>query len=173
MNLTRTPPAHSRDRLKWLRLRALPERDSQSDGVQHLAKLLREASGGNTRLFVALCHAMARDGIHFVSDVARVGHEDIAGVTRAYGDPLEALERGADDCDASARLCVALLLAGGLGARLADWWDVHTGDLDHVGAEVMLDGQWRHLECILSRARIGDLPADVPVEVATGKWRYS
>jgi transglutaminase-like putative cysteine protease len=173
MNITRTAPARSRDRLKWLRLAKLPERDSQAENVRHLAGLLREASGGNRRLVVALCHAVARDGIRFVSDTARVGHEDIAGVTRPYADPLEALERGEDDCDAKGRLLVALLLAGGMGAKTVPWWDVATGDLDHVAAEVMLDGQWVHLETILSRARIGDEPAQIPVETSTGKWAYT
>lgn len=173
MNVTRTAPAHSRDRLKWLRLSALPERDAQAENVQHLAGLLKEASAGNRRLFVALCLAMARDGIRFVSDVARVGHEDIAGVTRDYADPLEALERGQDDCDAKGRLVVALLLAGGLGARMVPWWDKVTGDLDHVAAEVSLDGRWLHLETILSRARIGDEPQQIPVEISTGEWAYT
>jgi len=173
MNITRTCPANSRDRVKWLKLRELPERDAQAENVRHLANVLREASGGNRRLFVALCHCVARDGIRFVSDVARVGHEDIAGLTRPYADPLEALERGTDDCDAKGRLLVALLLAGGIGARLVDWWDKTNGDLDHVAAECMLDGRWVHLETILSRARIGDEPQQVPVEPSTGKWAYS
>ena len=173
MNITRTAPAHSRDRLKWLQLAALPERDAQAEAVRHLAGLLHEASSGNRRLFVALCQTVARDGIRFVSDVARVGHEDIAGVTRDYGDPLEALERGQDDCDAKGRLVVALLLAGGLGARMVPWWDRKTGDLDHVAAEVMLDGRWQHLETILSRARIGDEPQQIPVEISTGQWAYT
>lgn len=173
MNVHRGPvPPNSRDRLKWIRLAALPERDAQTEQIQHLAGLLREASGGNMRLFVALCQTVARDGVRFVRDTDRTGGEDIAGITRPYGDPLEPLERGSDDCDAKARLLVALLLAGGLGARMVPWWGPE-GDLDHVAAEAMLDGRWLHLETILSRARIGDEPQQVPVEPSTGKWAYT
>lgn len=174
MNARRGPvPPESRDRMKWLKLSALPERDAQTEQVQHLASILREASGGNRRLFVMLCHTVARDGIRFATDTARTGHEDIAGLTRPYADPLEALERGADDCDAKARLLVALLLAGGLGARMVPWWNQRTADLDHVSAEVSLDGKWQHLETTLSRARLGDEPEQVPVEISTGKWAQS
>lgn len=175
MNCHRGPvPPHTRDRLKWLRLSALPDRDAQSEGVQHLARLLREVAAGNTRLFVQLCQCVARDGIRFRSDVARVGGEDIAGITRPYNpDALEALERGEDDCDAKARLLVALLLAGGLGARMVPWWGNQSDELDHVSVECMLGGRWIHLETILSRARLGDEPQSVPVEVTTGKWAYS
>lgn len=171
-NLTRTMPPQSRDRLKWHTLRHLPERDAQDERVRHLAQLLKDASMGRRETFIALAHALARDGIKYVSDTARTGGEDIAGITRAYGDPLEALERGSDDCDAKARLLVALLLAGGYGARMADWWDARTGDLAHVGAEVQTRDGWRHLETILSRARLGDTPEQVPVET-DGKWAYS
>ena len=85
----------------------------------------------------------------------------------------EVIERGADDCDGKARLLCALLLAVGLPAKLADWWDRQTGDLAHVGVEVHDAGRWRHLETILSRARYDEEPASVPVEVATGRWRYA
>lgn len=171
--LTRQMPVNTRDRLKWAQLRALTERDAQDERVRHMAQLLKDAAMGRREVFIALCQAMARDGIVYVSDTARTGGEDIAGVTRPYGDPLEAFERGADDCDAKARFCVALLLAGGLGARLADWWDKRTGDLAHVGAEVQIGGKWNHLETILSRARFGDEPKDVPPEVGSKDWRFS
>jgi hypothetical protein len=124
-------------------------------------------------LFVMLCHCIARDGIRYMSDTAQFGHEDVMGLTRPYTEPLEALERGRDDCDAKGRLCVALLLAGGMRAQMVPWWDKRNGDLDHVAAEVMLDGAWCHLETILSRARLGDEPQDVPPEAKTGKWLYT
>lgn len=172
-NLTREMPAHSRDRAKWLKLRDLPAQDAQDERVRHIAQLLRDAAGGNRRTLIALCHAMARDGIAYVSDTARTGGEDIAGITRPYADPLEALERGRDDCDAKARLLVALLLAAGLGARMVPWWDKTTGELAHVAAEVQDSGKWNHLETILSRARFGDEPRNVPPEIDSGEWRYS
>lgn len=171
-------PAMSRDRLKWLKLQSLPERDAQAENVRHLARLLLEAAGGRRRVFVQLCQALARDGIRYRSDVRRTGGEDIAGITRKYADPLEGLERGEDDCDYKARLLVALLLAGGLGARLVPWWHNETdergleGDLDHVSAETMLDGRWVHLETILARARLGDEARDIPTE-PNGRWAYS
>lgn len=175
MNCHRGPvPPNTRDRAKWLRLSALPARDAQDERVQRLAIALKIAAGESQCLFVQLCHTVARDGVPYRSDVARVGHEDIAGLTRPYADPLEALKRpDGDDCDTKARLLVALLLAGNLAARMVPWWNNDTADLDHVSAEVALDGRWVHCETILSRARLGDEPQFVPVERSTGKWAYT
>ena len=172
-NLTREMPANSPDKVKWAKLRELPERDAQDERIRHIAQLLREAAGPRQSAFVALVHSLARDGIRYVSDTVRTGGEDIMGLTRPYTDALEAYERGADDCDAKARFVVALLIAGGQRAQMVAWWDRKTGELAHVSGEVHVGGNWKHLETILSRARLGDEPNDVPPESATGAWRYS
>jgi transglutaminase-like putative cysteine protease len=165
-------PSFSHDRLKAYRLDRLCQIDATQQSLRTLAQLLWQAAGANGERYLALAHAIARDCIAFQSDTARTGGEDIAGITREYTDPLEALKRGVDDCDAKARLLVALLKARNFEANLVKWWDPTTGELAHVAAEVFWRARWCHLETILSRARFGDEPNDVPFE-ADGKWRYS
>lgn len=169
--LTREMPPQSRDRVKWAQLRELPDRDSVAPRVRWIASVLRDIVRGDTDRFVALCFAVARDGVRYVSDTVRTGGEDIAGITRVYVDPSECLDRGADDCDGKARLVVALLRGGGARARLVPWWDKTTGDLAHVSAEVSREGVWLPLESILARARVGELPQQVPTE-PNGEWLY-
>lgn len=120
--------------------------------------------------FFKLAHALARDCIRYESDIKQFGHEDIAGVTRAPepNDAVDALIRGSDDCDAKARLFVALCLAKGFSAKLDPKWE--NGELKHVSAQVEYNGSWIPVETILTRARLGDRANDVPVEKKTGKW---
>jgi len=127
------------------------------------------ASDRNARIFLHLAHALARDGIRYRRDIERVGAEDIAGLTRPenQNDPVDALLRGEDDCDAKARLFVAVCLAAGRPARMVDWWrrTAHgTEMLAHVSAEAFLDRRWLPVELTLARARLGDRGNDVPRE---------
>lgn len=170
-NLTRTMPPHSHDRVKWARLNALSDRDARAPEMKTIAEILQRVARGEPDRFVALALAVARDTVRYVSDTARTGGEDIAGITRPYESPFEVLQRGADDCDGKARLVVAILLAGGATARLVPWWDRITGDLAHVSAEVFRGGKWLHLEAILARARVGETPDQVPTE-ASGEWLH-
>lgn len=180
LDLIRGPvPSATPDRDKWLKLEQLPRVDAGQPHVQHLADALWTIALAAPRerrvwAFAHLVHCLTRDCIRYSSDVARTGAEDIAGLTRPYGDPLEALERGNDDCDAKARLFVALCLARRVPAHLVPWWSPTTGHLAHVSAEVAIDGRWVPVETILARARLGDAHARVPTESESGKgWLYS
>jgi transglutaminase-like putative cysteine protease len=114
-----------------------------------------------------------------------VGREDIAGFTRPSrtGDALEALERGSDDCDAKARLFVALCLARGFRAQLMPVWrcrdgrltfaaapEMPTDELAHVYGAVWMLGAWHWAETTLARACLGDHPLAVPKE-KSGQWK--
>ncbi len=174
--LVRTMPTGSPDRQKWLGLRVRPEQDAATPEIQHLAGLLDQLANTDDVRFCMLALCLARDCIRYQSDTERTGGEDIAGVTRPATNALEALERGADDCDAKAVLFTALCLAKpsrALRAELADWWDPATGALAHVSGLVWLNGQWTHAETILARARLGESFHSVPPEEQSGEWRYS
>ena len=154
---------------KWEFLRDAPEADSRNPKLAGIAQHLMAAALGRPIVFLALAHALARDGIRFERDVARVGSEDISGLTRPAqsNDATDALERGEDDCDAKARFFVALCMAGGFRARMVDWWRAtgHGSDmLAHVSAEVGLGQKWLPVELTLARARLGELGDDVPKE---------
>ena len=158
---------------KWELLQEMPRIDSNNPKLRHLADLIWEISLGRPITFFKLALAVARDGISFESDIKQFGHEDIAGLTR-YPEPSDAVDaylRGHDDCDAKARLFVALCLARGFDARL---WPLWKGNqLTHVAAEVRYRGKWIHAETILARARLGEMHTDVPKEPTTGKWKVS
>lgn len=176
-NLTRDMPSHTRDRDKWLRLKELPQQDSTQPHVRHVAEqfwaiALLAPRERRVVCFAQLVLALARDCIQFESDTKRTGGEDIAGFTRPYTDPLEPLTRGADDCDAKARLFVALCLSHRLPARMVPWWDPVSGDLQHVSAELLIGSEWRPAETILARARLGESFHTVPVE-PNGVWKYA
>ena len=168
------------DEEKWQYLKTIPAEDAKHPEIEKLASALRQASGGSASRFAQLAHCVARDWIHQVSDVSRTGGEDIAGLTRppTMNDAIEALRRGEDDCDAKARLFVALCLAGGVAARMADRWQPTAKSettpngrtLTHVSAEVHLNGAWRPVELTLARARLGELGDAVPKEAKTGHW---
>jgi transglutaminase-like putative cysteine protease len=157
-------PGFKNDREKWEWLRDQPNLDAQSMHIRSLARALKSATLGRAVLFAHLAHALARDGIAYVRDLERVGHEDL-------GHPYTALVRGRDDCDAKARLFCALCIAGGYPAELVPLW---RGDmLQHVSARVKLDGQWMQVETTLARARLGEEAAAVPAEKVDGKWKLT
>lgn len=157
------------DREKWQYLKAAPARDAHHPELRRRARLLWQAANDDPHRFAHLAHAVARDWIRYQTDTARVGGEDIAGYTRPRrpNDPLEALQRGNDDCDAKARLFCALCLAQRVPAEMCDIWKGER--LAHVYARVLLDGKWLPVELTLARARLGDDPRAVPKE-ADGKW---
>jgi len=161
------------DEHKWELLKDMPNIDSKNPKLKEMANLIWELSMHRPLIFFKLALAVARDGLVYASDIKQFGHEDIAGVTRPPepDDAIDAYERGHDDCDAKARLFVALCLARGFEARLWPLWK--HGVLKHVAAEVQWRDQWLHAETILSRARLGEMHTDVPKEIKTGKWRMS
>lgn len=169
------PPGHLTardfrdDHEKWFFLRKAPELDARIDArVRRLAVHLWDASGHAPRAFLALAQAYCRDVIRYVTDTDQYGGEDIAPAGR-IGD---AIDSGADDCDAKARLFVALCLAVRLHAEMVPHWSKDENgadDLSHVSAEVDLEGKKVPVELTLSRARLGEIPKDVPRET-TGHW---
>jgi transglutaminase-like putative cysteine protease len=170
------------DQLKWEYLKGIPAIDMLHPIVKTLALKLLEASGGNAKRLAQLIHTVARDWIRQTSDVTERGGEDIAGLTRepTSADAIDALKRGEDDCDAKARLFVALCLASGLNARMVPRWMVvpvspitpQGKTLTHVSAEVYLDGKWQSVELTLARARLGETGEQIPKE-KDGKWKLS
>lgn len=154
------PPNFKNDHEKWLWLEDAPLHDMKAVAIQIIARHLWEASLKRPTLFAHLAAAMARDGIKYQIDTERVGHEDL-------GHPLEALFRGVDDCDSKSRLFVALCLSAGVPAKMQPLW--RGTFLQHVFAAVQLNRKWYPVELTLSRARIGDLPENVPKE-KTGTW---
>ncbi len=163
----------SNDEHKWRLLQEVCIADSKNPKIVKASKMLWGLSLSRPIVFLKLALALARDGIEYESDIKQFGHEDIAGVTRMPepSDAIDAYERGHDDCDAKARLFVALCLAAGFKARLWPLWK--HGVLQHVAAEVDFQGQTFHAETILSRARLGEMHTDVPKELKTGKWKMS
>jgi transglutaminase-like putative cysteine protease len=182
------------DCAKWTFLREIPSTDKWNGNINRIAKHLLAAASccdglhSWQRRFALLAHSVARDWIHQVSDTERTGGEDIAGLTRApnIDDAVDALTRGTDDCDAKARLFVALCLAAGIAARVVPYWKIGNGEttheywtcpkdpnarLYHVAAEVWLDNNWQPVELTLSRARLGEPGMLVPFETGTRKWK--
>lgn len=169
---------------KWHYLQQVPSRDAGNPKIRDIAYQFRLASGGNPMRFAQLALTVARDWIKQLIDTDRVGGEDIAGFTREPmpDDAVSALIRGYDDCDAKARIFVALCLAGGLNARMVPYWEREgqpltpwgdpTKKLAHVAAEVYLNGKWIPVETTLSRARVGELGMQVPKE-KSGRWLLS
>jgi transglutaminase-like putative cysteine protease len=157
---------------KWILLQEVCIADSKNPKLIHMAQLIWELSQSQPIRFFKLALATARDGVEYESDIKQFGHEDIAGVTRPPepNDAVDAYTRGHDDCDAKARLFVALCLAAGFNARLWPLWK--HGVLQHVAAEVQFDRKWIHAETILSRARLGEMHTDVPKE-PDGNWKMS
>ena len=84
--------------------------------------------------------------------------------------------RGLDDCDAKARIFVALCLARRMHAEMVPRWK--GGKLVHVYGRVFVHGpgesapRWYYAETILRRARLGDIAESVPKEIETGKWLF-
>lgn len=161
---------------KWAFLRDAPSGDAHNPMLRRLAGHLWAASFDNPWKFATLAQTVARDWIKQVTDTVRIGREDIAGLTRMPqpDDAVDALVRGVDDCDAKARLFVALCRAVGLAANVVPWWTkTEPPDLAHVSAEVLLGSKWRPVELTLSRARLDELGTDVPFEKKDGKWKLT
>jgi hypothetical protein len=158
---------------KWKLLSEMPAIDAKNPRIKRMADLLWSIAEERPIRFFKLAMAVARDGIAYASDIKQFGHEDIAGVTRhpEPNDALDAYDRGSDDCDAKARLFVALCLARGFDSHLWPLWK--NGELAHVAGEVEYQGKTYHAETILARARLGEMHTDVPKEPNTGKWRMS
>lgn len=157
---------------KWKLLQEICILDSKNPRLKKMAKMVWGLSLSQPIRFFKIALALCRDIIEYESDIKQFGHEDIEGVTRPP-EPDEALEayiRGHDDCDAKARLFVALCLAAGFKARLWPLWK--HGILQHVAAEVEFQGKWIHAETILARARLGEMHTDVPKE-PNGNWKMS
>jgi transglutaminase-like putative cysteine protease len=146
---------------KWDYLRDAPLEDMRDPRMQRLASLLWAAAGERPRVYCILCQALCRDAIRYQTDTARVGGED-------FGSPADAIERGVDDCDAKARAFVTLCLLKNQRAEMVPLWK--GGQLKHVYARVLLDGQWLPVELTLARARLGEEPLRVPKEPDTGQW---
>ncbi len=171
------------DEQKWEYLRGIPMLDAEHQEIRTLAQQLRAASNMQPRRLAQLIMTVARDWIRQTNDVALRGGEDIAGLTRlpSGDDAIDALKRGEDDCDAKARLFVALCIASGLLARMVSRWKVYPATertprgrtLTHVSAEVFLDGKWEPVELTLSRARLGEMGENVPKETKDNKWKLS
>lgn len=151
------------DAEKWQFLEAAPFADARDMRIVGAARGLRVAARSDL-VFAHLAHALARDGIRYKTDMARVGREDIQDA----GAVWTAYVRGVDDCDAKARFFCALCLAGELQARMVPRWE--NGALIHVSAEVRLAGNWYPVELTVARARLGDLAENVPFEKGTGRW---
>ena len=160
------------DEEKWQLLQELPAEDAKNPKLQHMAKLIWALALGKPYRFLKLALAVARDGITYESDIKQFGHEDIAGLTREpqEDDAVDAYTRGADDCDAKARLFVALCIAAGFKARLWPLWK--HGVLQHVAGEVYFQNKWIHAETILARAQLGEMHTSVPKE-PNGQWKMS
>lgn len=173
------------DRRKWAFLSNAPKNDARHPTIARLARDLWDASSATvptvhgsksideiTRRFLYLAHAVARDWIVQKTDTVRVGHEDIAGFTRppTHDDAVDAVVRGVDDCDAKARVFVALCLAAGVPAEMVPHWDGEY--LRHVSARAGLKGAWFPVELTLSRARLGEQGTSVPKE-QNGRWLTS
>lgn len=137
--------------------------------MRQKAAHLWAAADGVPERFVKLAAAAARDCIRYETDTARIGGEDIAGFTRPRqpSDPVDAWMRGIDDCDAKARFFCALCLAREIPAEMVDHWQGEK--LKHVYTRVCVDGRWMPVETTLARARVGDIPWDVPKE-KNGQW---
>ena len=167
--MLRHPPGHLTDRdfssdlEKWGFLRDAPALDAKDYRVRELAAALWVAADANPRAFAILAQAYCRDVIVYMTDTEQFGSEDIAPA----GQVGDVIGRQVDDCDAKARLFVALCLAEKIPARMVGHWT--GGDLTHVSGQVQIAGRWIPVELTLARARLGDEPAQVPKEV-TGHW---
>lgn len=161
---------------KWNFLSHAPANDARHHKIAEIAKHLWRAASGNQTRFATLAQCVARDWIKQVTDSVRIGREDIAGLTRepTPDDAVDALRRGVDDCDAKARLFVALCLAVGVPAEVVGWWSKgDVPDLVHVSARCYLAHSWVPVELTLSRARLGELGTNVPFEKGTHEWKVS
>ena len=160
------------DREKWAYLAAIPEIDARHPAIVRLAAGCLELGAGDRRRALIIAHAVAGRAIRYQLDTPRTGGEDIAGLTRPPqpDDAIDAWRRGVDDCDAKARLFVALALNLKFKARMAPIWSSTQPDkLEHVFAQVFSGSAWLDVEVTLARAVIGEYPRRIPKE-ENGKW---
>jgi transglutaminase-like putative cysteine protease len=167
------------ERRKWEFLRDAPTRDALDPDLREVARHLAAIAALSPApewCYAQLALALARDCIAYQLDVDRVGREQIDGYTDPPDSPLRGLIRGFDDCDAKARLFVALCLANGLPAGMVDRWKGTR--LAHVYGRVLVRWlretmpRWFFAETILRRARLGDIAESVPKEIETGRWSF-
>jgi hypothetical protein len=166
------------EREKWQRLQQLPVLDAQNPALIEVARNLYQVarlSPWPSWAFACLALSVSRDLIVYQRDLDRVGREQIDGITDPYTDPLLPLKRGYDDCDAKARMFVALNLA--IGQRAELWPREKEKKLAHVYARVFVLGpqsqraEWVFAETILRRARLGEAAEQVPKETS-GQWLF-
>ncbi len=180
---------------KWVFLRDQPALDCQKQEVQALASNLWAvacASRFPRWAYVELAQCVARDLVRYVTDIERVGREQIDGFTDPPQSPLLPVERGLDDCDAKARLFVTLCLARNIPAEMVPRPSLQAvaagAQLSHVSARVLVSlptynrttkdlsedaPRWVPVETILARAKIAEQAENVPKEVETGNWMFS
>jgi transglutaminase-like putative cysteine protease len=176
-------------------LQKIPHEDATKPEVQALAANLwavATLSPCAKWAYVELAQCVARDLIRYETDRERVGREQIDGWTDPYISPLAPLERGADDCDAKARLFVALCLAKQISAKIMprpSEAEVKAGkNLTHIWALVwvalpvydkatktLTQGaqNWIPIETILARAKLNEQAEHIPRERDTGSWLFS
>lgn len=78
-------------------------------------------------------------------------------------DALTTLREGGD-CEDLAALVVGAARALGVPARLV--WIAQGGPLDHVVAEVYLDGRWQWAEATIAGAQVGEHPYEAAARLA-------
>jgi transglutaminase-like putative cysteine protease len=187
-----------RNRSDWEKfqfLRDVPRKDADRPELKALADGLWAVaciSPFPRWAYVELAQCVARDLIRYETDAERVGREQIDGWTDPYVSPLAPLERGVDDCDAKARLFVALCLARGIAAEIdprPSPKEIQRGaKFAHAAAKVYVGlpiydrttktltqgpTQWVPVETILARAKVAERAEHVPGEKDTGNWLYS
>ena len=167
------------ERAKWDFLQAAPERDAGDTMIKGIAQHLLAISYLSPFpdwCFAQLALALVRDCIRYQLDTDRVGREQIDGFTDPWASAILPFQRGVDDCDAKARMFVALCLAAGLDAEMVPRWRGQR--LAHVWGRVKVKGpgeslpRWYNAETILRRARLGDVSDKVPKEIETGRWLF-
>lgn len=180
------PALEPAEQRKWEFLRDVPLRDATStetpgnEALRQVAALLADVANLSPWpqwCFSQLAHCLARDCIRYQTDTDRVGREQIDGwPPDPYISPLAPFTRGADDCDAKARIFVALCLCRRMHAEMVAR---QTGTkLSHVYARVFVQGpddtapHWYFVETILRRARPGEVAEHVPKEIETRKWLF-
>ena len=71
--------------------------------------------------------------------------------------PITDRPKGCGDCEDLASCFVALCMCLGLRARVR-WWDQPGQALNHVSAQVAIDGTWTDAETTIPGARLGESP---------------
>ena len=160
------------DRDKADRLDAAASLDAANPTVRALAAAVGglgstpEETAARVLRFAQLRIAYAGDTGRTAAATARYGPEP--GIEE-LADTLTIVRRGHDDCDGKARVCVALLRARGIEARIRPVRQ--RGQFTHVQAEarwkgsdshkLAQEGGWILLEPTAREALLGESPADV------------